>query len=188
MADHRIDGAAHAPAENAADATLIAGDAGPDSGAAPLLRLHHQHGIGDHAADNIDHVRLPRLDGLLRIVERTVAADDDARHADAFADPVAERQLIAGRLIHSRVTINVKVVVAVRDVDEIDQPLGLRVQGDGIGVFRGQDALIRAVADPYTQHEICRRRRTDGAQRFQKRADAILKIPAVLVGALIQDR
>src|SRR5690606_37932558 len=116
---------AHTACKDAANTALVAANTGPDFGAPARFSFNDKHRVGNHSAYHIDEVCLIVLQSLLGIIERGITTYDDSRHGDTFGNTLAKWQLIAYRLIHSCISFDVKVIVAMADVYKINEFLSL---------------------------------------------------------------
>ncbi|MCY1436844.1 hypothetical protein D9M71_529820 [compost metagenome] len=121
----RVRRTAHASGEQPADAPLVTGDARAHLQRTTFDFLLDQIGIGDGGANQVDHLRITGTQRLLHIIQCAETTHNDTWHGDVPAHLPGRFKLITHWPVHCPVALDVEIVVALGNIDEIDQSLGL---------------------------------------------------------------
>ena len=179
----------HERSRRAADATLVAAEAGAHVAGAALLRLPHDLGVGDGSANHGDHVGVAACDEGVGFLQREDAPHDEAGLGQGAAGGGAPGELVLVLLVHAA-DESVEVEVARSgDAEEVDEAGRLEVECDLLAVLWLEPAgNALAAAEAGADDEVGAGRFADGGGHLLAEAAAVLGAAAVPVGAPVRRR
>ncbi|MCY1532084.1 hypothetical protein D9M68_673310 [compost metagenome] len=123
---------------------------------------------------------------MLYIIQGAETTHNDAWHGDIPAHLPGRFELIAHWPVHCRIALDMEVVVAMGNVDEIDQSLGLQLQDRGIDLLRGEDGWIGTGPHSYPKGETAWHAGANIGQKLFQEAQPILEAATVRIPTRVQ--